>query len=133
MNPVTITHQVHADVTIIDVIPAVPGYFVLEKWEISDAPADDDLRGHPVLSWCVDEALLLHYPNKGNGVIQADFCVFDAGGRVIKLDGFDIAVIKTVREWCAAVRAENSRLERVKADREMMAKPYGGLGSQQPR
>ncbi len=133
MKPVTITHRLYADVTIIDVIPAAPGLFVLQKGEIPDDPADDDLRGHPVLSWCVDEDSLLHYPNKGDGVIQADFCVFDAGGTAIKIDGFDIAGIKTVREWCAAVRAENRRLKRDEAASEMMAKAYNRTGEQQSR
>lgn len=130
MNPVTITHRDYASVEITTVIPAWPGLFVLEKWEISDDPADDDLRGHPVLSWCIDKDRLLHYPNMGNGIIQADFCVFDAGGRVTKLDGFDPAGIKTVHEWIAEVRAKNSPRKTNKFAREAMAKAYG---SQQPR
>lgn len=118
MKPVTIPHRDYASVKITAVIPAWPGLSVLEKWEISDDPADDDLHGHPVLSWGIDEDRLLHYPNMGNGVIQADFCVFDAGGRVTKLDGFDPAGIKTVHEWIAEVRAENHRKERGKAVEE---------------
>lgn len=107
MKPVTIGGAPHrADLTIVEVLPALPGLFVLEAWEISDDMAEDIPRGRPVLSWGIEADLLMHLPIAGSGVIDRAFCVFDVTGAVIAQDGCD-GLTATVSEWIAEVLGQH--------------------------
>lgn len=106
MKPVTIGGAPHrADLTIVEVLPALPGLFVLEASELSGETGEDIPRGHQVLSWGIEADSLMHLPIAGRGIIDREFCVFNAAGTVIAQDGCEECTA-TVSEWIAEVQSQ---------------------------
>lgn len=119
MNPVKINGGEFADFTVVAVAPAVPGLFVLQASSLPEDEIDESLGQHPVLGWAFEAGSLIPHPIASGGVINGDYCVFDACGVIHAQHGCDDCTA-TVNEWIDEMRA-------IQRERQAMPKQLRGV------